>query len=232
MATGMISLPIISIFFTIFFVAFILVKYGVPVSLSETYYILPTHLDWFFSAWTALLALPFGIYWFMVSPTGLKWIPVVVAIALLMIGAADCYKSGPKKEYAARKISTVLAKGNVNDNLNLGATKMRFIERGIAFFKDLKEKFNRKEFFKYGPARLIHYVNSLIAIILTTIYFCITGGAPAIAATCLCYPFAIVAGLKVDGVYNPDYSADVDNKSWIFFMEMVCLGLLFIFIWQ
>lgn len=232
MATGMIALPIVSIIFTILFVTFILVKYGVPVSLSETYYILPTHLDWLFSAWTALLALPFGIYWFMVSPANLKWIPVVAAVATLMTGAADCHRSGPKKEYAARKISTVLAKGNVNDKLNPGATKMRFIERAIAFFKDLKEKSNRKELFKHGPARLIHYTNSFIAIILTTIYICITGGTPAIAATCLCYPFAIVAGLKVDGVYNPDYSADINNKTWIFLMEMVCLGLLFIFIWQ
>jgi hypothetical protein len=232
MATGMITLPIISIVFTVLFVAFILVKYGVPVSLSETYYILPTKLDWMFSAWTGLLALPMGIYWFCVSPDNLKWIPVTVAIALLMIGAADCYKSGPKKEYAARGISQVIQKGDPRKDVNTGAKKMRFIERIAALFRDLKEKFNRKEFFKYGPARLIHYTNSLIAIILTTVYVCITGGAPAIAATCLCYPFAVVAGLKVDGVYNPDYSADVDNKAWIFFMEAVCLGLLFIFIWQ
>lgn len=228
----MITLPIISIVFTVLFVAFILVKYGVPVSLSETYYILPTKLDWMFSAWTGLLALPMGIYWFIISPPALKWIPVTVAIALLMIGAADCYKSGPKKEYVIRGISQVIQKGDPRKDVNAGAKKMRFIERIVAFFRDLKEKFNRKEFFKYGPARLIHYTNSLIAIILTTVYVCITGGAPAIAATCLCYPFAVVAGLKVDGVYNPDYSADVDNKAWIFFMEAVCLGLLFIFIWQ
>ena len=232
MATGMISLPIISIIFCIAYVTFILMKYGVPVSISETYYILPVKMDWMFTAWTALLALPFGIYRFNVSPAGLKWIPVTVAIAILMIGAADCYKSGPKKEYAERGIETKIQKGSPTADVNKGSSKMRFIDRIIMLFKDLKEKFSRKEFFKYGPARLIHYVNSLIAIILTTVWVCIAGGAPAIAATCLCYPFAIVAGLKIDGVYNPDYSADVDSKTWIFFMEMVCLGLLFIFIWQ
>ena len=232
MATGLISLPIISIVFCIAFIVFILVKYGVPVSISETYYLLPPKLDWMFTAWTSLLALPFGIYWFNVSPSELKWIPVVVAIALLMIGAADCYKSGPKKTYAEFNAVPPVSKGNLRDDVNAGAEKMRWIDRILMMFKDLKEKFSRKEFFKYGPARLIHYVNSLIAIILTTVWVCIVGGKPAIAATCLCYPFAIRAGLKIDGVYNPDYSADVDNKAWIFFMEMVCLGLLFIFIWQ
>lgn len=228
----MISLPIISIVFCVAYIVFILLKYGVPVSMSETYYILPTKWDWLFSAWLSLTALPFGIYWFTISETPLKWIPVTVAIALLMIGAADCYKSGPKKLYAERGIEPQIAKGDPSDNVNVGATKPRWIERVKLFFKMLKEKFAGKEFFKYGPARLIHFVNSLVAIILTTIWVCIHAGTPAIVSTCICFPLAILIGAKVDGVYNPDYSLDVDNKAWVFFMEIVCFTQLFVFIWS
>jgi len=219
----MISLPIISIIFCFAYIIFILLKYGVPVSLSETYYILPVKWDWLFSAWTVLTAAPFSIYWFNVAPAKLKWIPVVVAIAVMMIGVADCYKSGPKRLY-----------GDNYTGYLMSGDKSPVIRNGDAwknFWKDLIYKFSPKEFFKYGWAHFIHYVNSLIAIILSTIYICITAGAPAIACTILSYVIFIIIGMKIDGVYNEDYSADVDNKTWIFFMEVVCFINLFVFIW-
>ena len=217
----MISLPIISIVFCFAYVFFILFKYGVPVSISETYYLLPNKLDWMFSAWTVLTAIPFGIYWFTIAPAGLTWIPIVVMIALAMIGVADCYKSGPKKD--GESYSPNLACGNIVEKK---AEKKSFKQ----FIKELIANFNPKEFFKYGPARLIHYANSLIAIILSTVYICLVGGPGAIVLTILSYVVFIIIGVNVDGVYNADYSADVDNKAWIFFMEIVCLINLFVFI--
>jgi len=231
----MIALPIISIVCCFAYILFILFKYGVPVSISETYYLLPNKLDWLFAAWTVLTAVPIGIYWWSVSPDNLKWIPITVAIALLLVGAACCYKSGPKQiegyvpetvkgEYI-RDLSTVQKRPNV-----LGPKYPSFWSKVKEFFKELKKKFSLKDFFKFGPARLIHYVNSLIAIILSTIYICMTCGTQAIAATLISYAVWIIVGFKVDGVYNPDYSLDVNNKAWIFFMEIVCFINLFVFV--
>jgi len=214
----MISLPIISIVMCFAYIIFILIKYGTPVSLSETYYILPNKWDWLFAAWTVLTTLPFSIYWFCISPTGLRWIPVTVAIAVLMIGVASCYKSGPKKEYPDDYIGYLVhADDNPDSFKNI--------------WLDLKWKFKNGDFFKFGWTRLIHYVNSLIAIILSTIFVIIYAGTPALVSTILSYVIFIIIGMRVGGTYNEDYSADVDNKTWIFFMEVVCFLNLFIFIW-
>ena len=195
----MISLPIISIVMCFAYIIFILMKYGTPVSLSETYYILPNKWDWLFAAWTVLTALPFSIYWFCISPTGLRWIPVTVAIAVLMIGVASCYKSGPKKEYPDNYIGYIV---HADDNLDSFKN----------IWLDLKWKFKNGDFFKFGWTRLIHYVNSLIAIILSTVFVIIYAGTPALVSTILSYMIFIIIGMRVGGTYNEDYSADVDNK--------------------
>lgn len=216
----MISLPIISIICCFAFIVFILFKYGVPVSLSETYYLLPVKWDWLFAAWTVLTTVPFGIYWFNVAPDNLKWIPVTVAIAMLMIGVADCYKSGPK-QITILKGDTKIKEKQLERN-----TRKSFKE----WLKELWKNFNPKEFFKYGPARFIHYFNSLVTIILSTIYICMTAGTQAIVSTIVSYIVFIIIGTKVDGVYNVEYSVDVDNKAWIFFMEVICLINIFVFV--
>lgn len=222
----MISLPIISIIFCFAYIIFILFKYGVPVSISETYYLLPNKWDWLFAAWTILTSVPFCIYWWSVSPDNLKWIPITVAIALLLVGAACCYKSGPKQieGYIPPKV-----KGEHVRDLNAIAKENKSWWQKIIEF--LKTKFDPKNFFKYGPARLIHYVNSLIAIILSTIYICLTSGTQAIVSTIISYVVWMLVGSKIDGVYNPDYSLDVNNSVWIFFMEIICFVQLFVFIW-
>ena len=227
----MISLPIISILSCYAYIIFIVLKYGVPVSISETYYILPSKWDWLFAAWTVMTAAPFGIYWFTIAPDNLKWIPATVAVAMLMIGVACCYKSGPKR---GEGYVPNIMKGNDPDAPQphyYGESKPSLWFRFECLLADLKTKFSAKEFFRYGAAHFIHYVNSLIAIILSTVYICITCGAQAIACTVISYIIFIIIGLKVDGVYNADYSADVDNKAWIFFMEVICFTNLFVFIW-
>lgn len=220
----MITLPIISIVCCIAYIFFILFKYGVPVSISETYYLLPNKWDWLFAAWAVLTSVPFGIYWWSIAPSELKWIPITVMIALLLVGAACCYKSGPKQ---TQGYIPLIVKGEYIRDLNTLHKEPKSWWQNIIEY--LKTKFNPKVFFKY-PARVIHYVNSLIAIILSTIYLCKTCGSTAIAGTIISYVVWILIGMKVDGVYNPDYSLDVNNKAWIFFMEIVCLVNLFVFI--
>lgn len=222
----MISLPIISIVFCFAYIIFILFKYGVPVSISETYYLLPNKCDWLFAAWTILTSVPFCIYWWDVSPDNLKWIPITVAIALLLVGAACCYKSGPK-QIEGYVPQTVKGK-YVRDHNTIVKENKSWWQKIIEY---LKTNFDPKNFFKYGPARLIHYANSLIAIILSTIYICLTCGTQAIVSTIISYVVWMLIGSKIDGVYNPDYSLDVNNSVWIFFMEIICFVQLFVFIW-
>jgi hypothetical protein len=221
----MITLPIISIVCCIAYIVFILFKYGVPVSISETYYLLPNKWDWVFAAWSVLTSVPFGIYWWSISPDNLKWIPITVMIALLLVGAACCYKSGPKKEDGYEPAIVQGDLPRLTRKFALSTIGQTWWQKILEY---LKTKFNPKVFFKY-PARVIHYVNSLIAIILSTIYICKTCGSTAIAGTIISYVVWIIIGTKVDGVYNPDYSLDVNNKAWIFFMEIICLTNLFRF---
>lgn len=221
----MIALPIISLVSCFAYVIFVIFRFGVPVSLSETYYLLKPKWDWLFAAWTVMTSVPMGIYWFTIAPEGLKWIPVTVAIAMLMIGVACCYKSGPKKEDASYVPPVICG-------CKYHRVETEPVEKSFSgWLKELLAKFNPKEFLKYGPAKLIHYVNSLVAIILSTVYICMVYGRAAIAGTVVMYAMFIIIGSRVDGVYNPDYSADVDNKAWIFFMEVICLANLFTWIW-
>lgn len=220
----MIALPIISIVLCFAYIIGILFKYGVPVSISETYYLLPTKWDWLFAAWTVATSVPFGLYWYDTAPVGLKWMPIVTMVAILMVGVSSCYKSGPKKYEGVEYIPTI-TKGDICEKRkgSLGKTIREFL-------KELWNKMKPSEFFKYGPARLIHYVNSLVAIIITTIYLCMVCGKNAVASMLITYVVFVLIGVKTDGVYNKDYSADVDNKAWIFFMEIVCLINVFVFI--
>lgn len=221
----MIALPIISIVCCVAYIVFVLFKYGVPVSISETYYLLPNKWDWLFSAWTVLTAVPFGLYWYQVAPDGLKWMPISVVIAMLMIGVADCYKSGPKKEDC---YDPLIVRGDyITDLSKVQKVKPSWWQRLVEY---VKTKFNPKMFFKFGLARFLHYTNSLFVIIVSTVYIIMTAGTAAIISTVLLYVAFIVVGLKTDGVYNPDYSLDTNNSTWTFNMEVVCFVNLFTYV--
>lgn len=221
----MIALPITSLVCCFAYVIFVVFRFGVPVSLSETYYLLKPKWDWLFAAWTVMTTVPLSIYWFITATDNLKWIPVTVAIAMLMIGVACCYKSGPKKDGESYNPPSIKGQRYIIARDSGDGTIWERV-------RAILSKFKPSEFFKYGPARLIHYANSLIAIILTTVYICMVYGRAAIAGTLVMYAVFIIIGSRVDGVYNPDYSADVDNKAWIFFMEIICLANLFTWIWM
>ena len=215
----MISLPIISIICCIAYVIFILFKYGVPVSISETYYLLPNKWDWMFSAWCVLTAAPLGFYWFTIAPPSLKWMPIVCVLAMLFIGVSCRYKSGPKDP-------DDIVRGNTAESVTVARADSFW-----SFIKEILAKFKPSEFLKYGWARPIHYINSLLVITLSTVYICMMNPA-AILSTIFYYVMFILVGIKVDGVYNKNYSADVDNKAWIFMMEVICFINLFIFMWN
>lgn len=214
----MLVLPIISVVCCIAYIIYILFTFGVPVSLSETYYLLPNKIDWLFGAWCVTTAGPFGLYWFNIAQQNhpeLLWIPIVCVIAMLFVGVSCRYKSDTKE---------------VN---NITGHRPKSDSESIAhggFWRDLASKFKPSEFLKYGWARPIHYVSSLLIILLSTIYICIIDHT-AILSTILLYSLFILIGLKVDGVYNERYSVDVDNRAWIFMIEVVCFINLFIFVW-
>lgn len=200
----MIALPIISLVCCIAYILYIVFRFGVPVSLSETFYLLPVKWRWLFSAWCVMSSVPAGIYWFEVAPPSLKWTAVVCVIGLLFVSVSCDYKAPIPK----------LASGN---------------PKGGRSIWDIIKSLSFKEMFKNGWAKPLHYANSLVAIILSTVYLCKTD-AGAVVSTCVMYPVFIAIGMKVDGVYNPDYSADVDNRAWIFFMEVVCFLNLYIYL--
>ena len=203
----MISLPIISLLSCLAYTIFVIFKFGVPTSLSETFYLLPEKWRWLFSAWCVLTAAPLGIYWFTISPTNLCWIPIVCMIGLLFVAVSCDYK-------APITTNESIVSGNQIKSKSL---------------KELLKSLSFKELFKNGWTKPIHYLNSILIIILSTIYICIIN-PNAIMTTLLLYPMFIIIGLKVDGVYNALYSADVDNKAWIFFMEVICFMNIFAFI--
>ena len=214
----MIALPIISIVFCFAYIFYVVFKFNVPVSISETYYLLPNKWDWLFSAWCVLTAVPAGFYWYTIAPYGMKWIPIVVALAVALIGVSCRYKSTDKKE-------PNIVRGNQEDSITLKKAKSL-----KEFLKELLEKFKPSNFLKYGWARPIHYIASLLAITLCTVYICIVNKL-AIPSVILSYISFIIIGMKVNGTYNKNYSTDVDNKSWIFFMEVVCFIQIFVFMW-
>ena len=217
----MIALPIISIVLCFAYIIFIVFKFGVPTSISETYYLLPNKWDWMFSAWCVLTAIPFGLWWFTVSPSNLSWIPIIVMIGMSMISVSCRYKSGPKKDDDYVPTITM-------DNLKSKAVPHKSFKE---FIKDLVESFKSKNFLKYGWAKPIHYVSSLIVIILTSIWVGIVNPI-GIASMVMSYVAFILIGINTPAVYNKDYSVDVDNKAWIFFMEIICFLQLFIFVWS
>jgi hypothetical protein len=216
----------------------------VPVSISETSYLLPNKWDWLFGAWCVLLSVPFGFYWFTVAPAGLKWMAVVTVIAILMIGVSSFYKSYHNKFEAgeepilkqklpneAKDIEDEIfeiSKGKPSNVVSESEQKTGGIWQKI---KDLLAKFKPSEFLKYGWVRPIHYINSLVAIAMVNIYTIMTVPTYALTFTILLNVMFILIGMKVDGVYNPKFSADVNNKAWIFFMEVICFLEIFIFIW-
>lgn len=205
----MIALFIISIITSFAYIAYILFKFGVPVSLSETFYILPNKQKWLFSAFCTSLAVMLGIYWFYIAPPSLKWIAVVCAVALLFVTVSCDYKS----QYDSKSI----VKGSQHKNKRT--------------LKEILESFSLKKLFSNGWAKPLHYANSILLIILSTIYICIVN-PNAIIATVLNYIVFVVIGLKVDGVYNKLLSSDLNNSAAIFFGEIVCILHVFIFLPQ
>lgn len=216
----MIALPIISVILWLSYIIFVLCKFGIPVTISETYYLLSKKWDWLFAVWCFFTATPFCIYWYIIAPVGLKWFAVANWVAMISIGICGCYKSGPKEPNSEKCI----AKGNEE------TTDLLEEEHPIAVIKQhLIDKFKPSALFKYGWKKLAHYVNAVGAIVLSTVYFWITAKITVIASL-IVYCLSILFGSRVEAVYNSKYSSSHSHNAWIFFAEITCFLQLFLFI--
>ena len=101
----MLLLPIISIILWVSYIIFVLCKFGIPTTISETYYLLSKKWDWIFAVWFFVTSTPLCIYWFIIAPHGLKWFPIANWVAMVTIGLCGCYKSGPKDPESVKCIS-------------------------------------------------------------------------------------------------------------------------------
>jgi len=210
----MIALPIISVVCCFAYIFYIIIKYGVPVSLSETYYLLQNKQDWLFSAWCVFTSVPLGVYWFL-SANEMKWIPVITMLCLLLVAVSSRYKSLCK----------------CDEHCILEDTEKPIVQLGLkGKLQEMFSMFTKAFISKFGIAKMIHYIASIIAIILSTVYICVLNKY-AIYSTALLYPIFIIIGLKIKGIYNEKMSLDVNNSIWIFLMEVICFINLFIFIW-
>lgn len=104
----MIALPIISVILWLSYIIFVLCKFGIPVTISETYYLLSKKWDWLFAVWCFFTATPFCIYWYIIAPVGLKWFAVANWVAMISIGICGCYKSGPKEPNSENVLPKVM----------------------------------------------------------------------------------------------------------------------------
>ena len=86
---------------TLFFVyiAWMVQLFGIPESISETYYILERKrkgLGYIFMAWCLLIVATLAPYWFEHSRESLQFLVWFAALGLLFVGAAPTFRCGPK----------------------------------------------------------------------------------------------------------------------------------------
>ena len=219
---SLLLLPIISIVLWVSYIIFVLCKFGIPTTISETYYLLSKKWDWIFAVWFFATSTPLCIYWFIIAPHGLKWFPIANWIAMVTIGLCGCYKSGPKDPESVKCIS----KG---DDVQEEKQPVQPIRALIGYSKRLVAKFKPQNLFKYGWKRLVHYVNALGALVLSPVYLWVTAKITVIASL-LIYFCSILIGTRVQAVYNWKYSTNHSHNAWVFFAEIICFVQLFIFI--
>jgi hypothetical protein len=89
----MITLFFISLAAFVFGLGAIILKYGIPESISESYYLLPRKINLpAFYGWTALVAMPLVVFWLNIS-TGTAQALIFFGCAfLLFVGAAAPFK--------------------------------------------------------------------------------------------------------------------------------------------
>ena len=220
----MLLLPIISIILWVSYIIFVLCKFGIPTTISETYYLLSKKWDWIFAVWFFVTSTPLCIYWFIIAPHGLKWFPIANWVAMVTIGLCGCYKSGPKDPESVKCIS----KGDETP-AETERQPFRPVRSLIGYSKRIVAKFKPQNLFKYGWKRLVHYINALGAIVLSTVYLWITAKITVIASL-LIYFCSILIGTRVKAVYNWKYSTNRSHNAWVFFAEIICFVQLFIFI--
>lgn len=91
----MLAFYLISLAVFIGFIALIIVRYGVPTSVSESYYLLPKGVGQsVFYAFCVLVALPLLMYWLQITAgTTFQFLVFFTCAPLIFVGAAGAFKS-------------------------------------------------------------------------------------------------------------------------------------------
>ena len=90
----MIVFYIISLVVFVGYVTAIVARYGVPTSISESYYLMPKKYGApIFSAFCLLVALPLMIYWFDASPEQWRFLVFLACAPLIFVGVACEFKA-------------------------------------------------------------------------------------------------------------------------------------------
>ena len=93
-------LLLVSIVSFVLYIGFVFIKYGVPASISESYYLLPTKVGHIvFFTWTVLVALPLMVYGVSVSPDVSKFAIFYCGVFLIFVGTAAQFKEDFVRKY-------------------------------------------------------------------------------------------------------------------------------------
>lgn len=89
----MIAFYIISILSFLGYVIWTLIKYGVPGSLSETYYLLPSKINLLFYMAMLLTAFPILIFWLDIAEGTSQFLVFLSCSGLIFVGTAPKFKT-------------------------------------------------------------------------------------------------------------------------------------------
>lgn len=89
----MITLILISLAAFIAYTALVIKAYGIPVSVSDTFYLLPPKRRWLFTAFCLTVGAPLLPAWIVLAGENLQFLPFLSCAGLLFVGAAAQFKA-------------------------------------------------------------------------------------------------------------------------------------------
>lgn len=85
------TLTIISLCIFTAYIAYIVARYGVPASISESHYLLPRPWKWLFTAFCWGVALTIAVPWFALTPDAWQPLPFISIGGLLFVGGSPLF---------------------------------------------------------------------------------------------------------------------------------------------
>jgi hypothetical protein len=75
------------------FISYIVLKYGIPESISHSYYLMPkVYAQPVFWGWAVLTAFPLLIFWLEISPDSYRFLVFLSCVSLCFVGTAAAFK--------------------------------------------------------------------------------------------------------------------------------------------